>query len=317
MTRIRIATRGSDLALTQADYIAERMSSELALETELVVIQTSGDRMRNVSLAKVGGKGLFVKEIEEALLADRADVAVHSAKDLPAEIAPGLALAAFPQRVDPRDALVSHQADLTLAELPQAARVGTGSSRRAALLLAARPDLEVVPLRGNVPTRIAKLESENLLAVVLACAGLERLGLAQHIAERISPDVMLPAVCQGILALETREGDRLTADIRRLGDPNVEVSAAAERSFLTRLKGDCTTPLAVYAEIVSPQRIRVRGMVASLDGRSLVRAEIEADRGEAVVAGRQLAESVLREGGADILEALRAETEAGGEGGAA
>jgi hydroxymethylbilane synthase len=315
MTRVRIATRGSDLALTQANYIAERIYSELALETELVVIQTSGDRMRDVSLAKVGGKGLFVKEIEEALLADRADVAVHSAKDLPAEIAPGLTLAAFPQRVDPRDALVSHQADLTLEGLPRGARVGTGSSRRMALLLAARPDLEVVPLRGNVPTRIAKLESESLQAVVLACAGLERLGLTQHIAERISPDVMLPAVCQGILALETREGDRLTSDIRRLGDPDVALSAAAERSFLRRLKGDCTTPLAVYAEIVSPERIRLRGMVASLDGRSLARAELEADRGAAVAAGQQLAESVLREGGADILEALRVESEAAGDGG--
>jgi len=312
MTPVRIATRGSDLALTQASYIAGRIRDELSLETELVVIRTSGDRIQNVSLAKLGGKGLFVKEIEEALLEGRADVAVHSAKDLPAEVAPGLVLAAFPQRVDPRDALVSRESDLRLANLPPGARVGTGSTRRTALLLAARPDLTVVPLRGNVPTRIAKLETESLRAVVLACAGLERLGLTEHIAERISTDVMLPAVCQGILALETRDGDPLAAEMARLGDSEVAVSAAAERGFLVRLGGDCTTPMAVHAELISPERLRVRGMVTSLDGRRLARAELEADRSQAQAAGRQLAETVLREGGDAILEDLRAQSEDAG-----
>jgi hydroxymethylbilane synthase len=312
MTPVRIATRGSDLALTQADYVAGRIRGELSRETELVVIRTAGDRMQNVSLAKLGGKGLFVKEIEEALLEGRADVAVHSAKDLPAEVAPGLVLAAFPQRADPRDALVSREANLRLAGLPPGARVGTGSSRRTALLLAARPDLTVVPLRGNVPTRIAKLETESLRAVVLACAGLERLGLTEHIAERISTDVMLPAVCQGILALETRDGDPLAAEMARLGDSEVAVSAAAERGFLARLGGDCTTPMAVHAEVISPERLRVRGMVTSLDGRRLARAELETDRSQALAAGRRLAETVLREGGDAILEDLRAQSEVTG-----
>jgi hydroxymethylbilane synthase len=312
MNPVRIATRGSDLALTQANYIAGRIRGELSRETELVVIRTSGDRIQNVSLAKLGGKGLFVKEIEEALLEDRADVAVHSAKDLPAEVAPGLVLSAFPQRVDPRDALVSREADLRLASLPTGARVGTGSTRRTALLLAARPDLTVVPLRGNVPTRIAKLETESLRAVVLACAGLERLGLTEHIAERISTDVMLPAVCQGILALETRDADPLSAEMARLGDSEVAVSAAAERGFLVRLGGDCTTPMAVHAELISPERLRVRGMVTSLDGRRLARAELETDRSQALAAGRELAETVLHEGGDAILEELRAQSEVAG-----
>lgn len=318
MTRVRIATRGSDLALTQANYVAERVRSELGLETELVVVQTSGDRMRDVSLAKVGGKGLFVKEIEEALLADRADVAVHSAKDLPAEIAPGLVLAAFPQRIDPRDALVGCEPGLMLEDLPTGARVGTGSARRAALLLERRPDLEVVPLRGNVPTRIGKIESENLHGVILACAGLHRLGLEQHITDRIPPDIMLPAVCQGILALETREGDRLTPQVKRLNSLQAEVAAVAERSFLRRLEGDCTTPLAVYAAIVPPAHMRVRGLVASLDGRSVARAELEVHRDEAAATGRQVAEMVLRDGGAEILATLRggSELSAGRTGGA-
>jgi hydroxymethylbilane synthase len=168
MTVVRIATRGSDLALAQARYVAGRIERELGAETELVVLTTTGDRIQNVSLAKIGGKGLFIKEIEEALLDGRADVAIHSAKDLPAEIAPGLALAAFPERADPRDALVGREPETLLQTLPKGARVGTGSTRRRALLLALRPDLEIVPLRGNVPTRIAKLESEDLAAVVLA-----------------------------------------------------------------------------------------------------------------------------------------------------
>ncbi|MCS5635894.1 MAG: hydroxymethylbilane synthase, partial [Myxococcota bacterium] len=158
MSTVRIATRGSDLALAQARYVSGRIEAELGFETEIVVLSTKGDRIQDVSLAKIGGKGLFIKEIEEALLDGRADVAIHSAKDLPAEIAPGLELAAFPERADPRDALVGRSTNLCLGDLPEGARIGTGSTRRAALLLAHRPDLEMVPLRGNVPTRLARLE---------------------------------------------------------------------------------------------------------------------------------------------------------------
>ena len=181
MSTVRIATRGSDLALAQSRTIAASVRQTLGVETDLVVLKTTGDRIQDQSLAKIGGKGLFVKEIEEALLDGRADLAVHSAKDLPAQLAEGLELAAIPERADPRDALAGREAGTRLDSLPEGARVGTGSTRRTAQLLARRPDLDVVPLRGNVPTRLRKLESEGLHAVVLACAGLDRLGLGARI----------------------------------------------------------------------------------------------------------------------------------------
>ena len=184
MSTLRIATRGSQLALTQAGFIARQIEERLGVETQLVKIRTSGDRIQNVSLAKIGGKGLFIKEIEEALLDGRADLAIHSAKDLPAQVAPGLTLAAFPERADARDALIGRGRGSSLRELPHGARVGTGSVRRGSQLRALRPDLEIVPLRGNVDTRLRKLEEQDLHAVILACAGLDRLGLGERIHER-------------------------------------------------------------------------------------------------------------------------------------
>jgi hydroxymethylbilane synthase len=307
MSSIRIATRGSDLALVQAHYVADLIRKQLGAETELLIIKTTGDAIQDVPLAKIGGKGLFIKEIEEALLDDRADVAVHSAKDLPAEIAPGLTLAAFPERVDPRDALVSRDRSLTLESLPQNARVGTGSTRRSALLLAFRPDLEIVPLRGNVPTRIGKLEKDNLDAVILACAGLERLGMQDWICERISDEIMLPAVCQGTLALETRSNEALAEEIARLDDPAVGVAVAGERGFLKQIDGDCTVPMAVHLTQRSEESVWLRGLVASLDGRRIVRAEEEVAPSDAAAAGRRIAESVLERGGAEILRELQSD----------
>ncbi len=304
MSLVRIATRGSDLALAQARYIAGRLEKECNASTELVIVKTTGDAIQNQSLAKIGGKGLFVKEIEEVLLDGRADVAVHSAKDLPAKVEAGLVLSAFPERVDPRDALVSRDADATIATLPQGARVGTGSTRRTALLLAARPDLEIVPLRGNVPTRIGKLESENLDAVILACAGLERLGLRDQIRERIPADVMLPAVCQGTLALETREGDEMTELVSALDDEEAALSVRGERSFLTTLEGDCTVPMAVHLVRRGEDEIWLRGLVASLDGKRVVRAESVGAPGEAASLGERVAQQVLEDGGAEILREL-------------
>jgi len=306
MSVLRIATRGSELALAQAGQLAERVRRELGCETELVVVRTTGDRIQDVSLAKMGGKGLFVKEIEEALLAGRADLAVHSAKDLPAEIAPGLRLVAFPERVDARDALVARESGATLEGLREGARVGTGSTRRTALLLEVRPDLQVVPLRGNVPTRIAKIESEDLDAVILACAGLDRLGLSDRISERIATDRMLPAGCQGTLALEAREGDSLAGKLAALDNAFASLTVTAERAFVTRLEGDCTVPLAVHAEAAGEGRVRVRGLVARLDGTRVVRAEESVPAAEAAGAGRRVAEEVLAGGGAEILAALRA-----------
>ncbi len=304
MSRVRIATRGSDLALTQANYVARRVQDELALETELVVVKTTGDRVQEVPLSQIGGKGLFVKEIEEALLADRADLAVHSAKDLPAVIAVGLALVAFPQREDPRDALVAREPGADLLGLRQGARVGTGSCRRSAQLLALRPDLKIVPLRGNVPTRIAKIESEDLDAVVLACAGLDRLGLGDCIAERIAPERILPAVCQGTLALEARQDHLLTAKFAALDDRNASTAAAAERAFLVRVEGDCTVPLAVHADWTLDGSLRVRGLVASLDGTKIARHEERGPSEDASKLGTAVAEAVLEAGGEAILREL-------------
>ena len=303
MTAVRIATRGSDLALAQANYIAGRIRSELGREAELVVIRTSGDRIQNQSLAKIGGKGLFVKEIEEALLARDADVAVHSAKDLPAQIAEGCRLAVFPERADACDALVAREAGVTLSALGPGARVGTGSTRRAAQVLALRPDLEIVPLRGNVPTRIKKLETEELDAVILACAGLDRLGLEGVITERISTDAILPAVCQGTLALETREDDPLGESLKALEDEAAAQTAIAERAFLVRLEGDCTVPVAAYAEFAAGGELGMRALLASLDGQEVVR--VDGINKNALTLGEELADRVLANGGRKILAELR------------
>ena len=304
MSTLRIATRKSDLALAQARFVGRLVEERLGRKVALVPMSTRGDRLKG-PLKEAGGKGLFVKEIEEALLDGRADLAVHSAKDLPALTPGGLELSAFPDRADPRDALVARERGATLAELPSGARVGTGSVRRSALLEAARPDLEVVSLRGNVPTRLAKLDAENLDAVILACAGLDRLGYADRIDERISPDVMLPAVAQGILALETRIGDERTADLRVLDDPRAASAAAAERGFLIRVGGDCGVPMAAFAEHREKDRLRVRGLVISLDGKRAAKAECEVPAAEALEAGGRLAAQVLAEGGSDILAELR------------
>jgi hydroxymethylbilane synthase len=311
VTLIRIATRGSDLALNQARNVAAQIGAALRVETELVILVTSGDRLQHVKLAEVGGKGLFVKEIEEALLDGRADVAVHSAKDLPATLAPGLALAALPERGDPRDALVTRVPGQRLADLPRGARIGTGSARRSAQLRALRPDFVIMPMRGNVPTRLRKLESENLDAVILACAGLDRLGLGARIAERIPPEVMLPALGQGTLAIEARLGDVLARDLAVLDDPTSAATLTAERAFLAKLQGDCNVPIAGFAEVLSGRNVRLRGLVALEDGSAIARAEAEAATETPALAGERAAEGVLAAGGAAILEKLRASGHAG------
>ncbi len=309
MKALRIATRGSDLALTQARQIAARVEKEIGCATELVVLRTTGDRIQDRSLAKIGGKGLFVKELEEALLDRRADVAVHSAKDVPAQIAEGCVLAAYPERVDPRDALAARQRGTLLADLRAGARVGTGSTRRMALLRSHRPDLELVPLRGNVPTRLARIESDDLDAVVLACAGLDRLGLSDKIDERIATEIMLPAVGQGLLVLETRLDDEWHARIRSLESPEIGVVARAERTFQAALGGDCSIPMAGFAERVADGELRFRGLVASLDGATIAKAEIVGPETESEALGLRVAAAVLDAGGREILRALARETE--------
>jgi len=304
MTRVRVATRASELAVAQARLVAARLESALGVSVELVPLSTTGDRIQAISLAKVGGKGLFVKEIEEALLDGRADLAVHSAKDLPAELHPDLALVAFPERADPRDALVGRKAGATLDALPHAARVGTGSVRRAAQLHLARPDLAVVPMRGNVPTRLRKLETEGLDAVVLACAGLERLGLAERIHERIAPERMLPAVAQGALAIEGRRGDPVARDAAALDHAETAARVAAERGCLARLGADCFVPLAALAEIADDE-LTLRALLASTDGARVIRAEGVSAASGAAELGRSVAEALLADGGRELLAELR------------
>jgi hydroxymethylbilane synthase len=273
-------------------------------------MKTEGDRLATVSLARYGGKGLFVKEIEEALLDGRADFAVHSAKDLPAELPAGLALVAFPERADPRDALVARERGATLASLPAGARVGTGSVRRTAQLRSLRPDLVIVPLRGNVPTRLEKLEREKLDAVVVACAGLERLGLADRIDERLDPDRVLPAVGQGVLALEGRRDDPLARAAAAITHRETAVRFAAERAVLVRLGGDCNVPLAAFAEHTAGGGLRLRALLAASDGAKILRAECEGTPAQAAALGTRAAEAILRDGGDALLEQLRREARA-------
>lgn len=301
MERLVIATRGSQLALAQARWVAARLA-ELApgLAVELNIIKTTGDKILDVPLAQVGGKGLFVKEIEDALLEGRAGLAVHSMKDVPSELPPGLMLAAVSQREDARDVLVTRRG-LGLETVPQGGRVGTSSLRRQAQLLALRPDLIMVPLRGNVETRLKKLDSENLDAVVLAAAGINRLGLKDVKFFALEPAVMLPAVGQGALGLECRQDDAPLRDlVQALDHPPTAQAVAAERGFLARLEGGCQVPIAGHA-VLEKGIVRFKGLVASLDGRRVVRGEGLAPPEQAADMGRSVAEEVLARGGREIL----------------
>jgi hydroxymethylbilane synthase len=302
---LRVATRASELARIQARQVADLLERALGRRAELLAMKTEGDRLASLPLARVGGKGLFVKEIEDALLTGRADLAVHSAKDLPAELPPGLALVAFPERADPRDALVARERGASLADLRRGARVGTGSARRAAQLLARRPDLAIVPLRGNVPTRLRRLESDGLDAVILACAGLDRLGLGDRIDERLAPEILLPAVGQGTLAVEARREDALAREAGAITHADTADCLRAERAVLTRLHADCNVPLAAHAELAAG-RLRLRARLAAPDGGRLFSAEVEGDREDAVALGTEAAERLLGAGGEALLAELRA-----------
>jgi hydroxymethylbilane synthase len=305
--RLVIATRGSALALWQAEHVKARLASvapEVAVEFN--VIKTSGDKILDVPLAKVGGKGLFVKEIEQALLDHEADLAVHSMKDVPAELAPGLVLAAVSSREVPWDALCA-RTPVTIDTLPHGARVGTSSMRRQCQLLARRPDLQIAMLRGNVPTRIRKLDDGEFDAVVLAAAGLTRLGLAHRITQELPIDVSIPAVAQGVLGLETRGDDARTAELirRAIHDPAEDRRVAAERAFLARMGGSCQTPLAAHALAGGDGSLRILGLCGMPDGTRILRAEVTGPAGDAVRLGEQLADDLLAQGADQILAATR------------
>jgi hydroxymethylbilane synthase len=298
---IRIATRRSPLAKWQANHVRDLlMAREPGLEVVLHELMTRGDKILEVPLAEVGGKGLFVKEIEDALLNREAEIAVHSMKDLPAELAPGLLLASVPVREDPRDALCSPKYG-TLEKLPKGARVGTSSLRRSAQLKAIRPDLRLEMVRGNVETRLRKA-SEELDAVVLAYAGLRRLGLGDRATYVFSPEEMLPAVAQGALALECRTDDAATrARLAVLEDRETRWRIEAERGFLARIEGGCQVPIAGHA-VVEGGQVLLRALVASLDGKRVIRGERRGPPETARAMGTALAEELIGKGAADILK---------------
>jgi hydroxymethylbilane synthase len=307
--RLVIASRESALALWQAQHIRSRlMALYPGIDVSILGMTTQGDRMLGTSLAKIGGKGLFIKELEDALAAGRADVAVHSMKDVPMQLPDGFVLAAVTERADPRDAFVSNS-HASLAALPAGSRVGTSSLRRESQLRARYPGLAVEALRGNVATRLGKLDAGRYDAIILAAAGLKRLGLEARITALLTPEESLPAVGQGALGVECREGH--AALLRMLAPLNHAATAAcvaAERALSRALAGSCNVPIGGFAEI-SGERLRLRGYVGSPDGSSQVAGEMEGSAADAEMLGGALADKLRAQGAAGILSALEAALE--------
>jgi len=301
---LRIATRKSQLALWQAEYVSKLLKHHHPeLEIELVTMTTQGDKILDTPLAKVGGKGLFVKELEVGMLEGTADIAVHSMKDVPVELPEGLHLPVICPREDPRDAFVSNVHE-TFYSLPQGAKIGTSSLRRQCQIKAARPDLEILDLRGNVNTRLAKLDAGEYDAIILATAGLVRLGMEERIRERLSPEVSLPAIGQGAIGIECRTDDaRVNNLIQPLHDRETALRVIAERAMNAGLNGGCQVPIAGFAEI-SHNALMLRGLVGEPDGSNIIRAEIAGPVENAEEMGQVLAEDLLARGAGKILEAL-------------
>jgi hydroxymethylbilane synthase len=304
-TTLRLGTRGSRLALWQAEWVrSELQRRNPDITVELVTIKTQGDKITDVPLAKVGGKGLFIKEIEEALLAGHVDLAVHSMKDMPALVPPGLIIGAVPQRENPLDVLISNRYE-SLEALPRGARLGTGSLRRSAQVLFLRPDIQIVPLRGNLDTRLRKLDETGLDAIILAAAGMLRLGQAQRISSYLDVSQMVPAVGQGALCIEIRERDAGIRDlIATLDHGDTHTAIRAERSFLKRLDGGCQVPLASYARRID-DRLQMSGLVAEPDGSRILKTSAEGPCLQAEALGRHVADELLTQGAAAILERLQ------------
>ena len=304
----RIGTRGSALALQQTQVVVDRLTAAKPdVPIEIITIRTTGDKILDVPLAKIGDKGLFVKEIEEALLDGRIDWAVHSVKDLPSQLAAGLHVGILAAREDPSDVLVARPG-LTLATLPPKAIIGTSSLRRRAQLLHWRPDLDIVPIRGNVDTRLRKLAAEGLDGIVVAAAGLLRMGWQNRITDIIPPDICLPAVGQGALGVEMRHDDEAAqALFAPLTALPTQAAVVAERSFLARLAGGCQVPIAALAE-VDGDRIVLRGMISAVDGLPLVQGERWGRLEAPECLGIELAEKLLQRGATDILRQVYATT---------
>ena len=301
---LRIATRQSPLALWQARHVQSRlMAGNPHLRVELVPLVTSGDKNQDKTIAAAGGKGMFVKELDEALLARRAELAVHSMKDVPAQRPDGLVLAAFLAGEDPRDAFVS-RAYPSLDALPRGARVGTGSLRRQAQLRALRPDLAVSELRGNVGTRLTRLDEGRFDAILLAAAGLKRLGEGARIRELLDAERFVPAIGQGVVGVECREDDHEVQQVlAALSDPVSTVRLTAERTLNARLGGSCTVPVAGHA-VLEGDRLRLTGLVAAPDGATIVRDRIEGPAARAATLANELADRLLARGGREILRGI-------------
>jgi len=301
---IKIGTRGSKLALWQANWVKSTLNAgHPSIAVELVTIKTKGDKILDVPLAKVGGKGLFVKEIEDALLNGRVDLAVHSMKDMPSEIPDGLCIGAIPEREIPQDVLISKKG-LLLTGLRPGARIGTSSLRRAAQLLHARPDLVILPLRGNLDTRLKKLETENLDAIILAAAGVKRLGLENRITEYLDENVMLPAVGQGALCIEIRQNDpEIEPIIAALNHQETWAVVMGERAFLNRLEGGCQVPIAANGKI-EKNTFTLCGLVAAVDGTTVIKETLSGPEDSSESIGVILADRLLSMGAKTLMENL-------------
>jgi len=301
---ITVGTRGSRLALRQTGLVVDALrKQDPDLNIQIKEIATQGDRDQRTSLTTIGGQGVFVKELESAMLNGEVDIAVHSLKDVPADVAAGLVLAGFPERGDPRDALVTSD-NRTLDELSEGGRVGTGSRRRAVQLLALRPDIKPMDIRGNVDTRVRKVDEGEFDAVVLAYVGLQRLGIAERASQIFEPDEMIPSVGQGALVVEAREGDDAILDL--LGANTHEptrIASEAERAFMARLGGGCRLPFGAYAH-VEGDTLTIRGFVANEEGGDRVEGGLAAPRADASEVGTRLAEQLLSEGAAEFMEAV-------------
>ena len=294
--KIVVGTRGSNLALVQTNWVVDQLKkANPDVEFEVKIIKTKGDLIKDLPLDKIGDKGLFVKEIEKSLLNKEIDMAVHSMKDMPSYLPKGLKFASSPKREDPRDVLIFKEGYKSIEDLPKGAKIGTGSKRRKYQLLKHRPDLEIVPIRGNIETRIKKIETENLDGVVLAASGLKRAGLEGKIDYYIPTDIMLPAPAQGILALEIRENDEETENIiNSIKDDTTKVQIDAERGFLIGVNGSCHIPMGAYCDI-DGDKIKLTGLYGDGDGKKIIIQSQEGTIEDAPKIGYELAKSVLKE----------------------
>ena len=307
MSKVTIGSRGSPLALWQANWVKDLLLGQHSdLAVYIKIIKTSGDRIQDVPLAKIGGKGLFVKEIEEGLLKREVDFAVHSMKDMPIIFPVNLCIACVTKRENPFDALISRN-DIKLDDLPKGAKIGTGSLRRMSQLLYYRPDLNLVPLRGNLETRLKKLETEGLDAIILAAAGLIRLGWNDYITEIIPPEILLPAMGQGAVGIETRKNDVdnqiLLAD---MDDEQTHYALDAERALVSQLEGGCNVPIGSFATLNGDQ-ITLRGLVASLDGKTMYKKELTDLKTNAVALGRRMGDELIEMGADRIMQEIKSD----------